>query len=274
MMVIKFIMIMLCWVGFPILLRSQVKIVARGGASFYKPRNTVVAVRLAWEYGSDGVVVDVFESKDAQWFAFRQDDVSAYANKAYRLSEMKGRKIESISLRNKLSKSSLVYHISHIEDVLSLLPTGKFFMIHLDKEVDNIGALFKVLKRHRNAKYIRYVSSDWKQLQYLSRRVDASNLFYEWDRSIALGGAIEKAKAMGITSFIVQAEQLNGQMVSWIKESGISIHVSLAENDNGEHWFKLFPSIVSFFTSRPRWVRTSLIETPAIPSVDVLSMGL
>ncbi|MDC1105947.1 hypothetical protein OAT16_04525 [Prolixibacteraceae bacterium] len=272
MLVVKLMFVLFCWLGFPILLRSQIRIVAKGGASFYKPGNTVVAVRLAWEYHADGILVDVFESKDEKWFAFRPEVIRTYVPKWYDLRSMRAKKIGALSLQSKIKNGS-DYHISTLEDVVSVLPKGKFFIISLDDKVKNLKSLVDHLRDHRNAVSFRFVSSNWRMVKYLSKRIDPKNIYYRWDGRNSLGVTMEKMKELEVTSLVMDKKYINPQVMEWMNDWGIKLHLSLSEKDNGKQVVRDYPDVQSLFTSRPRWVR-SLLPDGEDNTPDVQVFGL
>ncbi|QZE13586.1 hypothetical protein K4L44_13540 [Halosquirtibacter laminarini] len=242
----------------PCLSLSQIHIVAVGGASFYKPRNTVVAVRLAWEYNADGVMLDIFQSKDAEWFAFSPQDISQYSDREYELQGLKSKRIKKISLHNSLSRSSLKYQISTLDDVISLLPEDKFFILKLDEKENELKSLFNTLKNHRNYCAVRYISSNWSLLKKLKDLVPKDKIYYMWNGFSSLGITIDNLKEFGISSIVLKSTQLNKQGLQWLNESGIKVHVMLDSEEDGQGLVHEFPSVVALFTTRPQWVRTSI----------------
>ncbi|QZT38925.1 hypothetical protein K5X82_08515 [Halosquirtibacter xylanolyticus] len=266
--------VLLCWLGFPILLRSQIRIVANGGASYYKPSNTVVAVRLAWEYYADGIMVDVFKSKDQQWFAFRPEGIGEYTTKMYDLRSMKSKKITSLSLRSKFSNTGLSYHISKLEDVISILPQGKYFILSLDDKITDLRSLMHHLMEHRNAFYFRFVASDWSTLEYLTKHINVDHIYCRWNGKDALGITMEKMIELGIYSLVIDKTQMNPQVMAWANKWNIKLHLSLSEHDNGVEVIRDYPNVKSLFTTRPRWVRSSLLPKNDRNRLKMQTFGL
>ena len=83
----KTLFIITFFIMIPLLINSQVSIIAHRGASWLAPENTVAASRLAWDLGADAVECDIWLSKDNRIICIHDATTKRTTGEDFRVSE-------------------------------------------------------------------------------------------------------------------------------------------------------------------------------------------
>ena len=126
---------------------SKPLIIAHRGASGEAPENTMVAFKLAWELGADGIEGDFHLTRDGHIVAIHDKDTNKVTKgknklivKKTSLKELQGLDVGSWK-NEKYSKA----RIPTLEDVIDSLPEGKKFFIELKCGTEIMKPLIKVI---------------------------------------------------------------------------------------------------------------------------------
>ena len=126
---------------------SKPLIIAHRGASGEAPENTMVAFKLAWELGADGIEGDFHLTRDGHIVAIHDKDTNKVTKgknklivKKTSLKELQGLDVGSWK-NEKYSKA----RIPTLEDVIDSLPEGKKFFIEIKCGTEIMKPLIKVI---------------------------------------------------------------------------------------------------------------------------------
>lgn len=125
---------------------QAIEIIAHRGASHDAPENSLSAMKLGWEQGTDAVELDLWLSSDGKLVVFHDADTKRYAEPPVRKikdmtwDELKGL---DISLKKDKYKGET---IPALESILATVPDGKRIVLELKDGPELIPEFVRVIK--------------------------------------------------------------------------------------------------------------------------------
>ena len=104
---------------------------AHRGASAEAPENTLAAIERAWDYGVDGVEVDIHLSADGECVVIHDPTTARTTNANRRVSECTAEELRRLDAGSWKGAEFAGQRIPLIEEVLERIPPGKFQCIEL-----------------------------------------------------------------------------------------------------------------------------------------------
>lgn len=123
-------------------------IIAHRGASHLAPENTLTAIRLAWELGSDGVEVDVHLSRDGRLMVIHDETTGRTTGADHAIGSLTAEELQRLNAATYFDASYPFEKIPLLEEVLATVPPGKRMLIEIK---DNRPALWEVLEANFHA---------------------------------------------------------------------------------------------------------------------------
>jgi glycerophosphoryl diester phosphodiesterase len=124
-------------------------IIAHRGASHDAPENTLAAFRLAWQQGADGIEADFRLSADGRVVCIHDADMKRVSGKELVVKQTNYADLKSLDVGAWKGEAWRGESIPTLEDVLAVLPAGKFLFIEIKTGPEIVAPLVDVLKRAR-----------------------------------------------------------------------------------------------------------------------------
>jgi glycerophosphoryl diester phosphodiesterase len=123
------------------------QIIAHRGASADAPENTLVALKLGYAQGADGVELDIHLTKDGRIIAIHDDDTQRVAGVDRKVADQTLAELRSLNVGNfgVWKGKGLVEKVPTLEEVLALVPAGKKVYIEIKCGNEILGALADAL---------------------------------------------------------------------------------------------------------------------------------
>ena len=126
---------------------SKPLIIAHRGASGEAPENTMVAFKLAWELGADGIEGDFHLTRDGHIVAIHDKDTNKVTKGKNKLIVKKTslKELQSLDVGSWKNETYSKARIPTLEDVIDSLPEGKKFFIEIKCGTEIMKPLIKVI---------------------------------------------------------------------------------------------------------------------------------
>ena len=126
---------------------SKPLIIAHRGASGEAPENTMVAFKLAWELGADGIEGDFHLTRDGHIVAIHDKDTNKVTKGKNKLIVKKTslKELQSLDVGSWKNEKYSKARIPTLEDVIDSLPEGKKFFIEIKCGTEIMKPLIKVI---------------------------------------------------------------------------------------------------------------------------------
>jgi glycerophosphoryl diester phosphodiesterase len=209
--------------------------IAHRGESYIAPENTLAALKYAWANDADGIEIDIRLSKDNKIVVIHDMNTrrtSGISGKVKSLSLDSLKKLDFGSWKGKKWSGE---KIPTLEEVLEIVPRGKFIMIEIKGSIEILPMLKKQLeKAHLKRSQIKLIGFGLKKMSiikkslpqyavYWSRRVDRINIIMN---SLLLGRLIKSCKKNDLDGVSISySSWIDKKKVKKIKSSGLKIYV-------------------------------------------------
>ena len=126
---------------------SKPLIIAHRGASGEAPENTMVAFKLAWELGADGIEGDFHLTRDGHIVAIHDKDTNKVTNGKNKLIVKKTslKELQGLDVGSWKNETYSKARIPTLEDVIDSLPEGKKFFIEIKCGTEIMKPLINVI---------------------------------------------------------------------------------------------------------------------------------
>jgi len=126
---------------------SKPLIIAHRGASGEAPENTMVAFKLAWELGADGIEGDFHLTRDGHIVAIHDKDTNKVTKGKNKLIVKKTslKELQGLDVGSWKNETYSKARIPTLEDVIDSLPKGKKFFIEIKCGTEIMKPLIKVI---------------------------------------------------------------------------------------------------------------------------------
>ena len=129
--------------------RDNQAIIARRGASFDAPENTLAAVLLAWKQGADAVEVDVHLSRDGRVVVLHDANIEKLFGLERQVEELDFSELQRLDAGRHKGARWAGKRIPALEEILETLPDGKRLFIEIKASQDILVPLGVVFKKRK-----------------------------------------------------------------------------------------------------------------------------
>jgi len=129
--------------------RAEPLFIAHRGASFDAPENTLAAFRLAWEQGADGIEGDFRLTADGRIVCIHDADTKRVSGKELVVKDASYANLKGLDVGAWKADKWRGETIPSLEEVLAIVPRGKYLFIELKSGPEVVAPLAEVLKRGR-----------------------------------------------------------------------------------------------------------------------------
>ena len=147
------------WLLVSLSVSAQIQYIAHRGASYYAPENSLAAIKLAWELGSNGAECDVRLTKDNQIVLCHDGNTERLADKNLEIAKSTYSDLQKLTL--KLQKNNSAWFegqkIPLLKDVLKVMRKDQLLVIEIKCGKEIIPELQKVIKKYRKTGNIAFI---------------------------------------------------------------------------------------------------------------------
>lgn len=250
------------------LTHSDPLLIAHRGASREAPENTLAAFNLAWQQGADGIEADFRLTGDGRVVCLHDATTGRTAGVDMGVAEASCDELQRLDVGGWKGASWQGERIPSLEEVLTLLPSGKWLFIELKSGPEIIIPLQRILTAGGvPAEQLRLLAFDSQLVACLKEQLPGIrvclNVDYRWSlrtRSWSpsreeILATLERSRADGLSS---RAHPLlDAQFVAELHRSGKEVHVWTVDSARTAGHYQGM-GVDSIMTNRPGWLRNRL----------------
>jgi glycerophosphoryl diester phosphodiesterase len=256
-----------------------VEIVAHRGASHRAPENTLAAVNLAWELGTDAVEIDVWLSKDGRIVTLHDSTTKRTGGRDWKVGERTLAELRSLDVGSWKGPAWAGEKIPTLEEVLATIPEGKRLFIEIKCKREIVPELERVLKAAgKKPAQTAVICFDFDTVQAVKKRMPELEVYWlhgtspkrdkdtgEVIRDKKTGKPvnppeelIERCRRAGLDGLdLAGSSDLTRQIVQQAHELGLGMYVwTINAPEDAKRLAAL--GVDGITTDRPAWLREQL----------------
>lgn len=207
---------------------NDFEIIAHRGDSAHAPENTIAAVKLAWQVGSDAVEVDVHLSHDQKIMAIHDPSTRRTAGQPCRVSQTPSARLRQLDVGRYKGEHFAGQCIPFLTDVLSCLPPQGRLFIDIKCGSEIISPLRDVLYRSGKQGQVVVISFDFEMLEQFKRampEVPAYGLCDTWLGRTYRQSLIRRAQTSGLDGLDLHWAGLTHHFAHQVRQAGLDLYV-------------------------------------------------
>ncbi len=221
-----------------------VEIVAHRGASHEAPENTVIATKLAFEQGADGVECDIYGTADGRIAVIHDDNTKRTTGVSAKVKNMtlaELQKLDAGSWKNIKYKGE---KIPSLEDLLQIIPEGRRLVVELkggQEMIPGIQAALQAVPQPESA--VEFISFSYESIAATKKTFPKHRalwlLSYKTDKktgqsAVSIESIIEKCKEAKFDGLSLSNKwPIDAAFIDKLQAAGLDIYVWTV-NDNNE----------------------------------------
>ena len=247
-------------------------IIAHRGESYDAPENTMAAIDLAWERGSEAVEIDVHLSQDDEVVVIHDYNTNRLGGVNKKVKDQTLEELERLDVGSWKNSKWEGEKIPTLNKVLNAVPNGKKLIIEIKSEAKIVPFIKSEIKESnlRNEQ-IELIGFDIDTMSIAKKAFPAHkvlwllDLDYIWFNRIfkpSIAKAIRKAKQFQLDGLNVWAgKQLDKEMIDQVHNAGLLLYCWTVDDVNKAR--KLLDwGIDAITTNRTEWMKSALMKKP------------
>jgi glycerophosphoryl diester phosphodiesterase len=246
---------------------SAVEIIAHRGASHDAPENTLAAVRLGWERGSDAVEIDVHLSKDGRVVLLHDKTTKRTAGVDRKVSEQTLAELNALDAGRWKGMPWAGERIPAIDEVLETIPDGKRLFIEIKSGPEILDELEAVIKRSgKSAEQLVIIGFSFDTMKLARGRFPEIPVFWLSSFEEAPSGGwtpgreelIFMAKSAGFDGLNLSHKgPVDAAFVKAAHDAGLKLYVWTVDDPQIARRL-VADGVDGITTNRPKWLRERL----------------
>jgi glycerophosphoryl diester phosphodiesterase len=246
---------------------SAVEIIAHRGASHDAPENTLAAVRLGWERGSDSVEIDVHLSKDGRVVLMHDETTKRTAGMDRRVSEQTLEELSALDAGLWKGRRWAGERIPTIDEVLETIPDGKRLFIEIKCGPEILDALEAAIARSgKPEEQLVIIGFSFETMELARRRFPRIPVFWLSSFEEAPSGGwtpsrehlISRAKSAGFEGLNLSHKgPVDAAFVQAARDAGLKLYVWTVDDPRIARRL-VADGVDGITTNRPKWLRERL----------------
>ena len=251
---------------------SMISFIAHRGESFLAPENTLAAIKLAWIHNDDGVEIDVRLTKDNKIVVIHDANTKRTSGVPRKVKSLSLESLKKLDAGRWKGKKWLNERIPTLEEVLEIIPPGKFVMVEIKSSAAILPLLKKVLgKTFLKNSQIKLAGFGLKKMSlvkktlpqfevYRIKRVDRENIILNSYRLNRLIKSSKKNNLDGVS--LSYSRWIDKKKIDKIKSAGLKVYVWTVDNPQKASRF-INSGIDGIISNRSSWLKDKLGEFKA-----------
>lgn len=238
---------------------AQNSIIAHRGASYLAPENTIAAAKLAWDLGTDAVVVNVQLSKDNRLMVIHDKDTKRTCSNKKNLEIAKNPSMLLRDLDAGKSKGEEFKgeRIPFLSEIIETIPDGKTLFVDIKYGKEAIPALERSLEKSGKQEQLAFICINWPTIVATQEAFPGNKCYWLSSSKPGLKKKMIQVKQKGLAGVILKHSIIDSEIITAAKEN--ELEVLSWTVDDAKEAKKLFElGVTSITTNRPQWLREEL----------------
>lgn len=236
---------------------AQVEFVGHRGASYLAPENTVASARLGWELGADGVEIDVYLTPDNRVMVSHDKSTKRTSGVDYIIPETKSSKLRKLDVGSWKDKKYAGEKIPFVEEILKIIPDGKYLVIEIKTGPEILPALQKVIKKSGKAEQVKFIAFGWDAIVGVKKLYPNNACYWLTSSAKDLADKIDDCVAADLDGVDLQSKLVTKEVMDKAKALGLNVWAWTVDDPaEARRISELGVSAVT--TNRPGWLGEQL----------------
>jgi len=247
---------------------APVEIIAHRGASHDAPENTLAAIALAWEQGTDAVEIDVMLSRDGQIVLFHDKQLNRLAGVPGAVADKSFEELRRLDVGRWKGPQWTGQRIPLLSEALATIPEGKRMFVELKTGPEIVPELKRVVARSgKRPEQIVFISFNLDACARAKRELPRHQVahisrYRRKGETARPDPPIEKlirdARNAGLDALDLDGnDALGKEEVQRIKAAGLGCYVWTIDDPERARQLVRF-GVDGITTNRPQWLRERL----------------
>lgn len=240
---------------------AQNTFIAKGGASYLAPENTLAAVNLAWEQGADVITVDVQLSKDNRVMVIRDKDTKRTCSEKKNLEIAKTPSVLLRDLDAGIWKGDEFKgeKIPYLSEIIKTIPEGKSLMIEIKCGKDAIPPLQRSIEKSTKQEQITFSCSGWQTIVAVHEAFPNNKCYWLSSLKPGLKKKLAQLEKEGITGASLKPSIIDEEVMALAKEHKLEVLTwTVDEVTKAKRLSDI--DVNGITTNRPKWLKEELAK--------------
>jgi glycerophosphoryl diester phosphodiesterase len=212
-----------------------VHIIAHRGASADAPENTLASMKLAWEYGADGIELDLWLSADGKLIVFHDADTKRFEKTPRKICSLTLDEARKIDVGSWKSAQFRGEPIPTLDSILATIPKGKRAVLEIKCGPEIVPELSRVIRESGRApEELCIISFDFDSLAVSKKALRKIEHFFlsDYKQDVKAGAfpklkpLLARTKAAGFDGLNLQFKwPITKEFVSEVNSAGLKLYV-------------------------------------------------
>ena len=248
----------------------SVEIIAHRGASHTAPENTLSAVNLAWQRGTDAVEIDIWLTGDGRIVALHDKNTERTTGESWQVAERTLDELQSLDAGSWKDAAFAGERIPTLDEILATVPDGKRLFIEIKSKAEILPELERVLTASgKQPNQTVIISFDFDTVRTAKSRMPKLPGYWiqgtSPSRNEKTGAVvappdelIEKCRGAGLDGLDLKYDsELTCEIVESMHRLGLGLYVwTVNEPEDARRLIAL--GVDGITTDRPGWLRGQL----------------
>lgn len=241
---------------------AQMKYIAHRGASYYAPENTLAAIILAWELGSDGAECDIRMTKDKQIVLSHDATIERVAAQKLEIARSTYAQLKKADL--KLLKNNSAWFegqkVPLLKDVLKSMKKDQLLVIEIKCGTEIFPELKKVVRKYWTTGNIAFISFGFETISLAKSTFATVPCYYLSSAKADLVAKIPEIKKNNLDGVDLSSAIIDQQLVADLRKANLEIWCWTVDVFAEANRMKeLGVSVIT--TNRPTWLKEQMTAT-------------
>ncbi|HPF04130.1 MAG TPA: glycerophosphodiester phosphodiesterase [Bacteroidales bacterium] len=253
----KTLFIITFFIMIPLLINSQVSIIAHRGASWLAPENTVAASRLAWDLGADAVECDIWLSKDNRIICIHDATTKRTTGEDFRVSETDSetlRKLDAGSFKDEKYRGE---KLPFLHELIKAVPKGKELVVEIKCGAEVLPFLVSTINKYEKNRVFSFISFNFDVIAETKKLFPSKKCYWLCSNAALLESTIGIVPDAGLDGISLNFSIINDEVMK--KASSLGLDVYSWTVDKPEEAKRLITlGVKGITTNRPGWLEEQM----------------
>ncbi len=238
---------------------AQTLFIAHRGASELAPENTIAAVKLAWELGADGVMVNAHLSKDNRLMVIYDKNTrrTCSGKKTLEIADSPSMLLRDLDAGIWKDDEFKGEKIPYLSEIYETIPENKTLFVDLLCGQDALPALIRSIEKSGKQNQLAFISSDMKMLNGIKKEFPDIKCYLGVESKIQMKKRVEQAIDKGLNGASLKHNLIDEEIITLSKENNFSL-LSFTDDEPGVTKEVTEKGVEGIITNRPAWLKNEI----------------
>lgn len=253
----KAIFIITFFIMTPLLIYSQVSIIAHRGASWLAPENTVAASRLAWDLDADAVECDIWLSKDNRIICIHDATTKRTTGQDFRVSETDSKTLRKLDAGSFKDEKYRGEKLPFLHELIKAVPEGKELVVEIKCGAEILPVLVKTVNKYDNKRVFSFISFNFDVIAETKKLFPEKKCYWLCSNAALLESTINRVTDAGLDGISLNFSIINEDVMKKAASLGLDVYSwTVDKPEEAERLIAL--GVKGITTNRPGWLEEQI----------------